>query len=244
VSETALVTGASRGIGRAVALALGREGYAVAVNYLHNAEEAKQTVRAVESLGAEAVAVQADVSRSDQVDALFARVEDQLGPAMILVNNAGVRDDGLALTMSDDAWDRVVRTNLFGTFACCRRALRPMLAARNGRIVNVSSTAGLRASPGQINYSAAKAGVIGLTKTLAREVASKGITVNAVAPGLIETDLTSGLPDKQAAALTSAIPQRRAGSPGDVAELVVFLCSPEAAYATGGVYVVDGGLTA
>lgn len=244
MSEVALVTGASRGIGRAVALALARRGYTVAANYRSNAEEAKRTVDGIESAGAEGVAVQADVSRTEEVDGLFALVEEQLGKVSVLVNNAGVRDDGLALTLSDEAWDRVVDTNLFGTFACCRRALRPMLAARKGRIVNVSSTAGLRGSPGQVSYSAAKAGVIGLTKTLAREVAGKGITVNAVAPGYIETDLTGDLTDKQASALTEAIPQRRAGSPEDVAELVAFLCSPEAAYATGGTYVVDGGLTA
>lgn len=244
MSDVALVTGASRGIGRAVAVALARRGYGVAVNYLNNAEEAKGTLQAIESLGTESVAVQADVSKTDEVEALFARVEDQLGKVSALVNNAGVRDDGLALTLSDAAWDRVVSTNLFGTFACCRRALRPMLAARSGRIVNISSTAGLRGSPGQVNYSAAKAGVIGLTKTLAREVAGKGITVNAVAPGYIETDLTGDLTEKQATALTAAVPQGRAGSPEDVAELVAFLCSPEAGYATGGTYVVDGGLSA
>lgn len=244
MSEIALVTGASRGIGRAVALALGGRGYAVAVNYHSNGEEAKSTLQALESLGAEGVAVQANVSKTDEVEALFGRVEDELGKVSVLVNNAGVRQDGLALTLSDDAWDKVIGTNLFGTFACCRRALKPMLAARRGRIVNISSSAALRGSPGQANYSAAKAGVIGLTKTLAREVASKGITVNAVAPGYIETDLTGNLTEKQAAALTSAIPQGRAGSPEDVAELVAFLCSPEAGYATGGTYVVDGGLSA
>lgn len=244
MSKAALVTGASRGIGRAVALDLARSGRSVALNYASNVEAAKQTLSMIESGGGEAILVQADVGDSAQVDAMFKEVEETLGDVSVLVNNAGTRADGLALSMSDDDWERVVRANLFGTFACCRRALRSMLRTRSGRIVNIASTAGLRGSPGQANYSASKAGVIGLTKTLAREVAGKGITVNAVAPGLIETDLTSALNDKQRDALTSEIPQRRAGTVEEVAGLVTWLCSDQAAYATGGVYVIDGGLTA
>ena len=244
MSDAALVTGASRGIGRAVALDLARSGRSVALNYASNVEAAKETLSMIESAGGEAIVVQADVGDSAQVEAMFKEVEETLGRISVLVNNAGLRADGLALSMSDDAWERVVRANLFGTFYCCRRALKSMLRARSGRIVNVASTAGLRGSPGQVNYSASKAGVIGLTKTLAREVSAKGITVNAVAPGLIDTDLTSTLNDKQREALTDEIPQRRAGTVEEVAGLVTWLCSEQAAYATGGVFVIDGGLTA
>jgi 3-oxoacyl-[acyl-carrier protein] reductase len=242
--STALVTGASRGIGRAISVALARSGHAVAINYASNADEAKETLRLVEAEGAEGVCVQADVGDADEVDRCFKDVEDSLGPVSVLVNNAGIRADGLAMTMKDDAWDSVIRTNLFGTFACSRRALRGMLRARGGRIVNVSSIAGINGSPGQINYAAAKAGVIGLTKTLAREVAGKNITVNAVVPGLIETDLTTVLNEKQWDTLVAQIPQGRAGTPTEVASVVAYLCSKEAAYVTGSLFVVDGGATA
>jgi 3-oxoacyl-[acyl-carrier protein] reductase len=242
--STALVTGASRGIGRAISVALARSGHAVVINYASNADEAKETLRLVEAEGAEGVCVQADVGDTDEVDRCFKDVEDSLGPVSVLVNNAGIRADGLAMTMKDDAWDSVIRTNLFGTFACSRRALRGMLRARGGRIVNVSSIAGINGSPGQINYAAAKAGVIGLTKTLAREVAGKNITVNAVVPGLIETDLTTVLNEKQWDTLVAQIPQGRAGTPTEVASVVAYLCSKEAAYVTGSLFVVDGGATA
>jgi 3-oxoacyl-[acyl-carrier protein] reductase len=241
--HVALITGGSRGIGRAISLALAAAGNAVAVNYMSRADEAKETVGMVESLGAEGVFVQADVGDPDDVQKLFAEVEDALGRVAILVNNAGTRDDGLALGMSDESWNDILRTNLSGTFFCCRRALRSMLRARWGRIVNITSIAGLRASPGQVNYSAAKAGVVGLTRTLAREVATKGVTVNAVAPGLIATELTMNLPSDRFERMVEEIPQRRPGAPEDVAATVRFLCSEEAAYITGGVYVTDGGLT-
>jgi 3-oxoacyl-[acyl-carrier protein] reductase len=244
MSEVALVTGASRGIGRAVAVELARRGFAVAVNYARDTDAAKETQAQVESVGSESIVVQADVADSAMVDSLFDEVEDGLGPVGVLVNNAGVRRDGLALSMSDEAWDEVIRTNLFGTFTCCRRALRSMLRARSGRIVNIASTAGLRGSPGQANYAAAKAGVIGLTKTLAREFAGRGITVNSVAPGLIDTDLTATMTDKQKDALRREIPQQRAGTTEEVASLVGWLCSPDAAYVTGSIYTLDGGLTA
>jgi 3-oxoacyl-[acyl-carrier protein] reductase len=240
----ALVTGASRGIGRATAVALARSGHKVAVNYLRSADEAKETLRMVEGAGSEGICVRADVGYSDQVDACFREIEGSLGGVSVLVNNAGLRADGLALRMSDDDWDRVIRTNLFGTFACSRRALKGMLRRRAGRIVNISSIGGMHGSPGQANYAAAKAGVIGLTKTLAREVAGKGITVNAITPGLIETELTTSLSEPQYRALVNRVPQHRAGTPEDVAGLVSFLCSDEAAYITGGVFSVDGGMTA
>ena len=244
MSEIALVTGGSRGIGRAIARALAADGFTVAVNFVGNEGAAKDAVEAIASDGGQAITVQADVSDSSQVDALFDEVEERLGPVNVLVNNAGVRADGLALGMKDDAWRRVIDTNLFGTFACTRRALRPMLRARKGRIVNITSISGLHASPGQANYSAAKAGVIGLTKTVAAEVAGKGIFINAVAPGLIATDLTAGLNDKQVEAIQGRVPAKRIGTPADVASLVTWLCSERASYITGAVYTVDGGLTA
>ena len=244
MSEVALVTGGSRGIGRAIAEALAADGYAVAVNFISNEGAAKDTVESIEAAGGKAIMVQADVSDSEKVETMFAEIEERLGSVVALVNNAGVRADGLALGMKDEAWRRVIDTNLFGTFACTRRALRPMLKARKGRIVNITSISGMHASPGQANYSAAKAGVIGLTKTIAAEVAGKGISVNAVAPGLIATDLTSNLNDKQVDAIQGRVPAKRIGTPEDVASLVSWLCSDKASYIMGVVYPVDGGLTA
>lgn len=242
--RAALVTGGSRGIGRAVALQLARDGHAVAVNYVARDRDAKETIELIEDAGGDAITVQADVSSSDQVARCFEVIQDEFGPVTVLVNNAGVRRDRLALSLTDAAWEEVIATCLSGTFYCSRAALRSMLRARFGRIVNVASLAGLRGSAGQANYAAAKAGVIGLTKTFAREVATKGITVNAVAPGLIDTELTADLTSQQRDVLIGQIPARRAGTPEDVAALVGWLCSDAASYVTGTVVTTDGGMSA
>jgi 3-oxoacyl-[acyl-carrier protein] reductase len=242
--RVALVTGGARGIGRAISVRLAAAGQVVAVNYLTQEGAAKETVNLIEEAGGRGIYVQADVGSHADAERMFAEVEETLGPIEILVNNAGTRVDSLAMTMTDEQWDQVLTTNLYGTFGCTRRALRAMIKARWGRIINVTSTIALRGNPGQVNYAAAKAGQIGLTKTLAREVASRGITVNAVAPGLIPTELTTNMGDDQWAKLEKEIPMGRAGKPEEVAALVNFLASDEASYISGGVFTVDGAMTA
>lgn len=242
--RVALVTGGSRGIGRATSLALARAGLSVAINYRNSVEEAKETLTLVQAAGAEGVVVEADVSDSAAVSSMFADVEAALGPIEVVVNNAGVRADALAARIGDDMWTRVLETNLSGSFFCVRTALPSMIRRRWGRIINVASVAGIRGNPGQVNYSATKAGLIGLTRSLAREVARKGITVNAVAPGFVETELTSTLSDSQRAALLNEIPAARPGTVDEVADAIVFLASDRAAYVTGTTLVVDGGMTA
>jgi 3-oxoacyl-[acyl-carrier protein] reductase len=236
----ALVTGATRGIGAATAAALADAGWPVAVNYRADVDGAREVVARIDEAGGRAVAVQADVSDAAQVEEMFACAEAELGPVMVLVNNAGVRADGLAPQLDAEAWTSVIETNLSGAFHTTRRALRPMLRARYGRIVNVASIVGLRANAGQANYAASKAGLVGLTKTVAVEVARRGITVNAIAPGLVETKLTEGISN----GLADAIPARRPGRPEEIAACVRFLASDEAAYVTGSVLTVDGGLSA
>jgi 3-oxoacyl-[acyl-carrier protein] reductase len=236
----ALVTGASKGIGAAIARALAADGWHVAVNYRSDEEGAKATVKAIEDAGGKAVALHADVANGAP-DELFKQAEEQLGgPVLALVNNAGVAADGLAIQLDDDAWDRVIGTNLTAAFRLTRRAMRPMIKARYGRIVNVASVVGPRANAGQSNYAAAKAGLIGMTKTVAAEVARRGVTVNAVAPGFIETEMTKDIPD----AVIEAIPARRVGAPDEVAAAVRFLASDDAAYVTGTTLYVDGGMSA
>jgi 3-oxoacyl-[acyl-carrier protein] reductase len=237
---TALVTGASRGIGAAIARALAAEGWPVAVNFRSGEEAAAEVVASIEAAGGRAAPLRADVRDREQADALLRDAEAAFGPVLVLVNNAGVTRDGLSPQLSDDAWDAVVDTNLTASFRLTRAALRPMMRARYGRIVNVASIVGLRANPGQANYAAAKAGVIAMTRTVAAEVARRGITVNAVAPGFIATDMTAGLGDD----LAQAIPARRVGRPEEVAAAVRFLASDEASYVTGTTLTVDGGLTA
>jgi 3-oxoacyl-[acyl-carrier protein] reductase len=237
----ALVTGASRGIGAATAKALAADGWAVGVNYRSGAAAAQDVVQEIASAGGRAVAVAGDVADPATPDALFAALESAFErPVLALVNNAGISVDDLTPSMSDDAWDSVIETDLSAAFRLMRRALRPMMRARAGRIVNVSSVVGLRANPGQANYAAAKAGLIALTKTSAVEVARRGITINAVAPGWIDTDMTASVSSD----LLSQVPARRAGTPEEVAACVRFLTSPAAGYVTGAVLSVDGGLAA
>ena len=237
---SALVTGASRGIGAAIARALARDGWPVGVGYRQDAEGAEAVVKEITDAGGRAVALQGDVSGPDTAEALFKTLEDEFGPVLVLVNNAGVRADGLSPQIDDDDWQKVIDTNLSAAFRLTRRALRPMIRARYGRVVNIASIVGQRANPGQANYAASKAGLVALTKTVASEVAKRNVTVNAVAPGLIETDMTEGIGDN----LLEHVPAQRAGTPDEVAECVRFLASDGAAYVTGVCLTVDGGLTA
>jgi len=236
----AFVTGASRGIGAAIARALAADGWPVGVGFNASAEAAAGVVKEIEDAGGSAVALGGDVVDRERIDAHFSTLEERFGPVLVLVNNAGVRVDGLSPQIKDCDWDLVLDTNLTAAFRATRRAVPPMLRARHGRIVNVASVVGLRANPGQANYAASKAGLIAMTKTVAVEVARRGVTVNAVAPGLIETDMTSDLNGD----LLSAVPARRAGTPQDVASCVRFLASEEAGYVTGAVLTVDGGMSA
>jgi 3-oxoacyl-[acyl-carrier protein] reductase len=231
----ALVTGGSRGIGAAVARALAADGWPVAVSYRSGADEAHALADEIQGL-----ALGADVTAPAAADELIAGAEEALGPVAVLVNNAGVRADGLAIQLEDDAWDSVMATNLTAAFRLTRRAVRGMVRRRDGRVINIASVVGPKANAGQANYAASKAGLIGMTKTIAVEVARRGVTVNAVAPGFIATDMTADLPD----GVLDAVPARRAGRPEDVAACVRFLASPEAAYITGSVLTVDGGLSA
>jgi 3-oxoacyl-[acyl-carrier protein] reductase len=238
---SALVSGASRGIGAAIARGLAQDGWRVGVNYRADREGAEATVASIEQDGGQAVVLAGDVADPSVPDELFAALESHFGvPVLALVNNAGISRDDLAPSLGDAEWDAVLATDLTGAFRMTRRALKPMLRARSGRIVNISSVVGLRANPGQSNYAAAKAGLIAFTKTAAVEVARRGITINAVAPGWIDTDMTAGVNTE----LLDAVPARRAGTPDEVAACVRFLVSAAAGYVTGAVLSVDGGLAA
>jgi 3-oxoacyl-[acyl-carrier protein] reductase len=237
----ALVTGASKGIGAAIARAIAQDGWGVGVNYRSDRAGAQSVVTEIEANGGRAVALGGDVADPATPDQLFEALEAHFGcPVLLLVNNAGISADDLTPTLGDDAWNAVIDTDLTAAFRLTRRALRPMMRARSGRIVNISSVVGLRANPGQSNYAAAKAGLIALTKNSAVEVARRGITINAVAPGWIETDMTAGVSTD----LLSQVPARRAGTPEEVAACVRFLASEAASYVTGAVLSVDGGLAA
>ena len=236
----ALVTGASRGIGAAVAAELARAGWPVAVNYRVDADGAAAVAAAIDDAGGTARPIAADVTDPLASERLVAEAEGELGPVLALVNNAGLTDDALSMRLSDEAWDRVLDTNLSAAFRLTRRTLPAMIRARFGRIINVASVVGPRANPGQANYAASKAGLIAFTSSVAVEVARKGVTVNAVAPGLIGTEMTDGI----ATGLADAIPARRAGTPEEVAACIGFLASPAASYVTGTTLTVDGGMTA
>ncbi len=240
--RTAFVTGGSRGIGRATAVALAAGGHRVAFCYSADHEGAKETQRAIEGTGADAFAVKGDVADAASVDQVFKDIEEAFGPVEILVNNAGVTRDGLLARMSDEQWDTVLQTNLTGAFHTIRRATPKMMRGRYGRIINVSSVSGQSGQAGQANYSAAKAGLVGLTRAVARELASRHITCNVVAPGPIVTAMTEGLPDDWRSWAEQTVPLGRLGTPEEVAAVVAFLCSEEAGYVTGALVPVDGGL--
>lgn len=242
MTDVALVTGASRGIGRSIALRLSEDGFAVAVNFAASADRANEVVDVIKAAGGEAVAVQADVGDEAAVAEMFTTITESLGPVVVLVNNAGVTDDGLLLRMGVDQWDNVLNTNLRSVYLCSKAALRGMIRAKKGRIINVSSVSGVSGNPGQANYAASKAGVIGFTKSIAKEVGSRGITVNAVAPGFIATDMTDALGDETMARAAEQISLGRLGLPEEVASVVGYLASDGASYITGQTIIVDGGL--
>lgn len=240
--KIALVTGASRGIGRAVAIALAKEGAAVAVNYAGNAKAAEEVKEIIEQMGGKAITIQADISDEKAAADMVARTIAELGGLDILVNNAGITRDNLFIRMKADEWNAVINTNLTGLFNCAQPAAKYMMKKRTGRIINMSSVSGIMGNMGQVNYSAAKAGVIGFTKSLARETAARGITVNAVAPGFIATDMTAAMPEKAQEKVLTMIPMGKMGQPEDIANAVLFLASEKASYITGQVISVNGGM--
>ncbi|MEX2254666.1 MAG: 3-oxoacyl-[acyl-carrier-protein] reductase [Acidimicrobiia bacterium] len=242
MTRAALVTGASRGIGRAIAVELGRSGHRVACCYSSDAAGADETCSGVLEAGGEGHAVGVDVGDAQSVDAAFTEVEEKLGPVEVLVNNAGVTADGLLARMKDEQWEQVLRTNLTGAFHTIRRATPKMMRGRWGRIVNISSVSGHTGAPGQVNYSAAKAGLVGLSRAVARELAPRGITCNVVAPGPIVTAMTEDMPAEWHAVMEATVPLGRLGTPEEVGALVGFLASEAAGYVTGALVPVDGGL--
>lgn len=240
--KIALVTGASRGIGRAIAIALAEGGADVAINYAGSEAAAAETAQAVEALGRRAITIQANVGKSNEFEAMVKQVVETFGTIDILVNNAGITRDNLIMRMKEEEFDQVIETNLKGVFNGIKAVTRPMMKQRSGRIINISSVVGVLGNPGQANYVAAKAGVIGLTKASARELASRFITVNCVAPGFIETDMTDKLPEEMRTKLLGDIPLARLGAPEDIASAVRFLASDSASYMTGQTIHVDGGM--
>jgi 3-oxoacyl-[acyl-carrier protein] reductase len=240
--KVAVVTGASRGIGRAIAIDLASRGASVVVNYNSSAAAAQEVVDAITQAGAKAIAVKADVSKMDEASALIKAATDTFGKIDILVNNAGTTRDNLIMMMKEEDWDHIMTTDLKSVFNCSKAATKPMMRARGGRIINITSVVGLSGQAGQSNYAAAKAGVIGLTKSLAKELGARNITVNAIAPGYIPTDLTNVLPEELKQGMIKATPLGRFGKPEEIAYAVSFLASDEAAFITGAVLSVDGGI--
>lgn len=240
--KVAFVTGASRGIGRSVAINLAAAGAKVVVNYAGNIEAARDVVQTIEAAGGEALLLQGDVADSQIVDGMVKQIMDSFGQIDILVNNAGITRDGLLMRMKEEDWDAVINTNLKGIFNCTKAVSRIMMKQKSGRIVNMTSVVGITGNAGQANYAAAKAGVIGFTKSMAKELAARGITVNAVAPGFIATDMTAVLPEQIKTDLTTRIPLGRLGSPEDISAAVLFLVSEAANYITGQTMNVDGGM--
>ena len=240
--KVALVTGASRGIGREIALELAREGASVAVNYAGSEAKALEVVDEIKAIGRDAFAIQADVSNSESVNEMTKETIERFGKLDILVNNAGITKDNLLMRMKESEWDDVININLKGVFLCTKAVTRQMMKQRSGRIINISSIVGVSGNPGQANYVAAKSGVIGLTKTSAKELSSRGINVNAVAPGFITTDMTDKLNEEVKTEMLKQIPLARFGEPKDIARTVVFLASEDSAYMTGQTLHVDGGM--
>ncbi len=242
IEKSALVTGASRGIGKAIALALAAKGYAVALNYAGNAAAADAVKAEIEAAGGKAFTIQGDVSKAEDVDRIFKTVKDEFGGLDVLVNNAGITRDGLLIRMKEESWDAVLDTDLKSTFLTTKAAAQMMMRKKKGAIVNIASVVGLMGNAGQANYAAAKAGVIGLTKACAKELAPRNVRVNAVAPGFIATDMTDVIPEKNKEMMLQSIPLGRMGQAEDVASAVCFLASDDASYITGQVLKVDGGM--
>lgn len=240
--KNALVTGASRGIGRAIAVELAKNGANIAISYVNNKDKAEEVVNEIKRYGVKAIAVKADVSKEEEVLNMVKIVKESIGSIDILVNNAGINRDNLLMRMSTEDWDKVIDTNLKGTYLCSKALIRDMIKKKSGKIINITSVAGVAGNFGQTNYSASKAGVIGFTKSLAKEVASRGINVNAIAPGLIETDMTLALKEDIRDSLVKNIPMGRLGTVQDIANIVIFLASEKSNYITGQVINVDGGM--